>query len=87
MEQVVEQVMDLIAPVLNKAVELACAFMTAAAKKLWQLCGAAAKKAADAIGGKVPEEARNVLRIVKCAAGVVTILSGALFFLSRGKKR
>lgn len=87
MEQVVEQVMDLIAPVLNKAVELACTFVTAAAKKLWQFCGAAAKKAADAIGDKVPEEARSVLRIVMCAAGVVTLLSGVLFFLSRGKKR
>lgn len=87
MEQVVEQVMDFIAPVLNKAVELACAFVTAAAKKLLQFCGAAAKKAADAIGDKVPEEARNVLRIVMCAAGVVTLLSGVLFFLSRGKKR
>lgn len=87
MEQVVEQVMDLIAPVLNKAVELLCAFATAAAKKLWQLCGAAAKKAADTIGEKMPEGARNVLRIVMCAAGFVTVLSGLLFFLSRGKKR
>ena len=41
MEQVVEQLMDLIAPVLNKAVELACTFVTSAAKKLWQFCGAA----------------------------------------------
>ena len=87
MEQVLEKVMDFIAPLLNKAVELSCALVTTAAKKLWQLCGAAAKKAADAVGEKMPEEARNVLRIVACAAGFVAVLSGLLFFLSRGKKR
>lgn len=87
MEQVVEQVMDLISPALNKAVEVSCAFVTAAGKKLWQLCGAAVEKVSESLGEKMPEEARKALRIVMCAASTVAVVSGVLFFLSRGKKR
>lgn len=82
-----EQVIEMVTPILEKAVELVSNLAGVVAKKAVGLAGAGAKKAAGAVSCKVLDKMNPALRVVMCASATVALVSGLLYFLSKGKKR
>lgn len=80
-----ENIIEMVTPVLNKCIELVTGLSGLIAKKAVELAGAGAKKAAKAIGGKCLSRMNPVFRVVMCASATIAILSGVLYFV--GKKR
>lgn len=80
-----ENIIEMLTPVLNKCIELVTGLSGLIAKKAVALAGAGAKKATKAIGGKVLQKMNPALRVLMCASATVALLSGVLYFL--GKKR
>ena len=82
-----EQVIEMVTPILEKAVELLTGLSGLVAKKAVALAGAGAKIAAGAVSCKVLDKMNPTMRVVMCASATVAILSGVLYFLGRSKKR